>query len=81
MGFINDSLVGHFDPWIYNSDITWMSKTLPFPYWRGFQFSALTGGSRSGGTSAIYWMPFASPAAAFGSKGSLSVRRWIGATS
>ena len=35
MGLMNDNRIGYLDPWIYETDITWMEKTVATPFWTG----------------------------------------------
>ena len=48
MGLVNDNFVGYLDPWIYESDITWMEKTVASPFWTGMTLFTLRrkGGGR-----------------------------------
>ena len=35
MSLINDNFYGYLDPWIWESNITWMEKTVATPFWTG----------------------------------------------
>ena len=35
MGVMNDHYIGYLDPWIYQTDIAWMEKTVATPFWTG----------------------------------------------
>jgi len=32
---MNDNFIGFLDPWVYETDITWMEKTVATPFWTG----------------------------------------------